>query len=146
MIKEILPNQAFTILKTNKLSLLIDVRTLYEWQNIGIVDDKDFCNKTLFNSWLTPPEMQINQDFIAILNDHIKQNFSDSNKSELELFFLCRSGARSLAAGNFAISYGYQNCYNITNGFEGDPNQFGARSMINGWLASKLPHTISTFK
>ena len=144
MIKEISPNQAFTMLKNNKLSLLIDVRTLQEWQNIGIVDDKDFCNKTLFNSWLMPPEMQINQDFIAILNDYIKQNFSNSSKSELELLFLCRSGARSLAAGNFTINNDYQNCYNITNGFEGDPNQFGARSLINGWLASKLPYTIPT--
>jgi rhodanese-related sulfurtransferase len=144
MIKEISPNKAFTMLKNNKLSLLIDVRTLQEWQNIGTVDDKDFCNKTLFNSWLTPPEMQINQDFIAILNDYIKQNFSNSSKSELELLFLCRSGARSLAAGNFTINNDYQNCYNITNGFEGDPNQFGARSLINGWLASKLPYTIPT--
>ena len=34
---------------------------------------------------------------------------------------------------------GYKNCFNITNGFEGDANENNQRGKINGWKALNLP-------
>lgn len=50
----------------------------------------------------------------------------------LTLYFLCRSGHRSLMAANFMANIGYKNCYNIIDGFEGNLQN-------KGWKQNNLP-------
>jgi len=56
-----------------------------------------------------------------------------------KIYFLCRSGVRSLAAAKAAQEAGYAHVYNITDGFEGPVDATGHRGTVSGWKASELP-------
>ena len=130
-IKLINPKDAFEMLKSQKNSFLVDVRTNEEFNFVGTVDASAFENRMLLNPWQTLPQMQLNPDFANILASKIPTNTT--------LFFLCKTGGRSGQSAEFALSMGYQNCFNIVNGFEGDLNQDAQRGKVNGWKASNLP-------
>jgi len=117
------------LLEDHNNSILIDVRTSKEWQEIG-VPKLEKNNLTLL-SWRLLPNMIINKEFenkfVSLIND--KMYF---------IFFLCRRGIRSLEAARFAmniISLDHINYYNIYDGFEGNVN--GA-----GWKQNNLPWQI----
>ncbi len=57
---------------------------------------------------------------------------------EKPLFFMCRSGGRSLDAMNAMMARGYMDCHNIADGFEGDPDGQSQRGRSSGWKASSL--------
>ena len=124
--------KAWEMLSSDKFATLIDVRTLAEWAFVGI-PDLSKINKKLFQiDWQIFPSMTINPNFKKI----ILEEFSSF---DIPLLFICRVGGRSHAAMLEAINFGYKNCYNIENGFEGDLDQNGHRSNINGWKFNNLP-------
>jgi rhodanese-related sulfurtransferase len=55
------------------------------------------------------------------------------------VYFLCRSGVRSLAAAQAAQAAGFPNSYNVADGFEGSPDGDGHRGHLSGWKADGLP-------
>ena len=131
LVEQISPQNAFELLKNQKDSVLVDVRTNEELSFVGIVNASFFENRIILLPWQTLPQMQINQNFANELTAKI-----DKNK---EVLFLCRSGARSSQSANLALSLGFKKCYNITNGFEGDLDSKNHRGLVNGWKASNLP-------
>ena len=76
--------------------------------------------------------MQRNTDFEDQLG---KAGFTP----EHHIYFLCRSGVRSLAAADAAREAGFPNVYNVADGFEGPPDGAGHRGVISGWKAAGLP-------
>ena len=67
-------------------------------------------------------------------------------KPDDTLLVMCRSGASSAQAVELLLRAGFQNVYNITDGFEGDlvddPNSvFHGQRLVNGWKNSGLPWT-----
>ncbi|WP_016917638.1 rhodanese-like domain-containing protein [Rickettsia honei] len=118
-VQNICSTKAYDMLISNDNAFLVDVRTREEWQQVGIphLDNK---NKVIFLSW------QLNKDFednfLSIVNDKI----------HAIIFFLCRSGHRSFIAANFITNIGYKNCYNISDGFEGN-------NQDKGWKQNNLP-------
>jgi rhodanese-related sulfurtransferase len=62
------------------------------------------------------------------------------------LLVMCRSGGRSAMAVNALAKSGFDNVYNITDGFEGDAvknpdSVFNGQRLVNGWRNSGLPWT-----
>ena len=123
---------AFERLKKDQNSILIDVRTFEEFNFVGIVNAAQFNNRMTLLPWQILPNMNENPDFAVSLE-------KAAPKKDVHIFFLCRSGARSSQAANYATNLGYENCYNITSGFEGDLDQDQQRGKINGWKANNLP-------
>ncbi len=130
--KEISAKGAFEILKSEKNSFLIDVRTLPEWNFSGIPNLSEINKDVIRLSWLFYPKMDFNSEFANQLQNEIQDNNSN-------LFFLCKVGGRSFDAGILAKQLGFQNCYNINYGFEGEKDEMGRRGFINGWKAEGLP-------
>ena len=130
-VEQISPQKAFELLKNQKNSVLIDVRTNEELNFVGVVDASSFENRMIFLAWQTLPHMQQNPNFTTDLLAKINK--------DSEVLFLCRSGARSNQSANFASSLGFNKCYNIINGFEGDLDSKNHRGLVNGWKASNLP-------
>ena len=124
--------ECFNQLSEISNSYLIDVRTKPEWEFIGIPDLSSLNKKTIFISWHLYPEMQINSFFENML---LESNIKKMDK----LFLICRSGSRSFHAAKFLVSCGYNYSYNVSDGFEGDKNNLGQRSTINGWKYYNLP-------
>ena len=128
-VEQINPQKAFELLKNQKNSVLIDVRTNEELNFVGVVDASSFENRMIFLPWQTMPQMQQNQNFVSDL-------LAKVNKDN-EVLFLCRTGGRSNQSANLASSLGFSKCYNILNGFEGDLDSKNHRGLVNGWKASR---------
>ena len=124
----------FKILKEDNGAKLIDVRTQPEWEFVGIPDLSSINKKPIFVSWELYPDMNINNNF--------KNEIMSSNINKYDLiFFLCRSGNRSLKAAEYLITQGYRKCFNVFDGFEGNKNSKNHRSTSNGWKYNQLPWT-----
>jgi rhodanese-related sulfurtransferase len=119
------PQEANTILQATPQAKLIDVRCRAELDWVGRIPN------AVEIEWVTYPGMKPNPDFLVQLEQQ-------ANKETLTLF-ICRSGARSNAAATLATQAGYADCYNVMEGFEGDPNSAKHRNEVNGWRAAKLP-------
>jgi rhodanese-related sulfurtransferase len=71
-------------------------------------------------------------------NADFTQQLGAAVSSDTSLLMLCRSGVRSLAAGNAASAAGYQTVINISDGFEGDLDADQQRGHLNGWRCAGL--------
>jgi rhodanese-related sulfurtransferase len=111
-------------------AILVDVRTEGEWAHIGIPDTKATENDPLFIQWNLAGGAP-NPHFVEQLTRQAPED------TAVELVFLCRSGARSIAAATAATAAGYTS-YNVLEGFEGETDRFGERT-VNGWKNRGLP-------
>lgn len=130
---DITPAQAWDILAAEKNSILVDVRTPSEWSFIGYPDLSSLDKKVIFLSWRLSPNMEVNHDFVLQLVNEIKLDKND------KVLLLCRSGGRSMDAAIALTEKGFNQCYNIEGGFEGEINESGHRGAKNGWKACNLP-------
>lgn len=137
-VKQISPQEAFEILKKDPNSVLIDVRTYEEFNFVGFVNAVDFNERIVLLPWQLFPQMEENPAFDDSLEESLQKLLGDKSK-EATLLFLCRTGGRSHMAAFHTQNLGYENCYNILSGFEGDFNNEQQRGKVNGWKASNLP-------
>ncbi len=122
------PTEAWAKLEAG--AILVDVRTEGEWAQIGIPDTKATENDPLFIQWNLAGGAP-NPHFVEQLKRQAPEDTS------VELVFLCRSGARSIAAATAATAAGYTS-YNVLEGFEGETDRVGERT-VNGWKNRGLP-------
>ena len=106
---------AFDILKKKIDSHLIDTRSDLEWKTTGIPDLSSINKETYLINW----GPVLDQSFFEQYKKFLLTNFNQKNS----LFFICRSGSRSLMAAKFALEYGFQDCFNIHDGFHNENNQ-----------------------
>ena len=132
MVDNVPPTQAFEAIKTDAAAHLVDVRTSAEWTFIGLPDFSGANKQPLTISWQVYPTMQVNQAFI---DDMRKAGLTPDH----HIYFLCRSGGRSMAAALAAQAAGFPHVYNVADGFEGNPDHKGHRGTVAGWKASELP-------
>ena len=118
-------------------AILVDVRTRPEWAYIGTVNLDALKRKPILIEWLRYPDMSVNPTFANDLLDQL------NGEVPSKIFFLCRSGVRSLAAAyHVADVLGAQGtqteCVNILEGFEGDLDSDRHRGRVNGWKVRGL--------
>jgi rhodanese-related sulfurtransferase len=120
MIKNVKANECFDILRKEENSKLIDVRTSYEWQNDGYADLEVLGKKVHLIS-LTNEDYSPSSNFINQIN-------SLDIKPENKIFFICKSGMRSLHAGNLLYEgFVTKEIFNVEGGME------------YGWKHNSLP-------
>ena len=119
----LLPSEAHELMQAG--AKLVDVRTEPELQYVGSVPG---CQTIEWNSY---PDGQRNPSFLA-------QLAASASKDE-PVMFLCRSGARSHHAALAATQAGWQEAYNVLEGFEGDKDADGHRNTVGGWKFASLP-------
>ena len=132
MIENASPTEVWDALRADPEARVGDVRTDVEWAYVGLPDLAAADKRPVLIPWQLFPSMQVNPDFV----DQMKQaGLTPSHK----IYFLCRSGVRSLAAAQAAQAAGFPHAYNITDGFEGPPDEDGHRGTVAGWKAEALP-------
>ena len=122
------PREAHDAVAADAAARIVDVRTRPELAFTG----QPAVRGMVAIEWQSWPQMQVASDFAESLEEVAPDKAAP-------LYFLCRSGVRSLAAARLAASLGYQRCFNITDGFEGPPDGDGHRGTVAGWKASGLP-------
>lgn len=136
-VTECSPIEAWRGLETDESAQLIDVRTRPEWGFVGVPDLSPLGRKVLLHEWRQFPQMTVNPRFVEDVLDSL------GGTPPATLFFICRSGARSMEAAHAVADACSRNghrvtCVNVAEGFEGDLNQDRHRGKSNGWKARGL--------
>ena len=123
------PQEAHALLAADAHVKLIDVRTNAERDWVGRVAIAPAQHAAV--EWNTYPGGSFNDRFLEQLG-------AGADKQDV-LLFLCRSGVRSRHAAKLATEHGYQNCFDILEGFEGDKDGDAHRKTVGGWCKAGLP-------
>lgn len=132
MVENVPPAQVWEVLQSDPQAQLVDVRTDVEWNFVGLPDIGAAGKQAVLVPWQTYPAMQVNAAFV----DQVTQA---GLTPEHRIYFLCRSGVRSLAAARAMADAGFAHVYNIADGFEGPPDHQGHRGTVSGWKVDGLP-------
>ena len=132
MVENVAPTQAWKALAADPHARLVDVRTDVEWNSVGVPDLDAAGKQVVLIPWQVYPTMQRNGTFEASLKQ------AGLTKDD-QIYFICRSGARSMAAAEAARAAGFPHVFNVADGFEGPPDADGHRGQAAGWKADGLP-------
>ena len=119
----LLPAEAHALMQQG--ARLVDVRTDPELLYVGSVPGSEAIE------WNSFPAGARNPNFLEQLAKTVKKDEA--------VMFLCRSGVRSHSAAIAATQAGWQEAYNVLEGFEGDKDAAGHRNVAGGWKYARLP-------
>lgn len=119
------PREANDVWRLAPGAKLVDVRTRAELDWVGRVPGA--------------VEIEWNRYPGGVRNEHFLTQLKQQVDPQALVLFLCRSGARSDGAARAATEAGYNDCYNILEGFEGDKDAQEHRNTVGGWRHAGLP-------
>lgn len=128
---DVTPEQAWTVLRDEPGAALVDVRTRAEWSYVGLPDLGEIGKKVVLVEWQTYPDGAVNERFTADLE-------AAGVPKDAPVYFLCRSGVRSVAAAEAASREGWTRSHNVVEGFEG-PHDAQRHRVVSGWKVAGLP-------
>ena len=136
VIPELSVNDVWAALERDRTAQLVDVRTRAEWAYVGVPDVSKHDRQVLLVEWQSFPDNQVDPNF----TDRLSQAIAGvGDGRETALYFICRSGARSLSAARAMVAAGFSRCHNVTGGFEGQLDADRHRGSLSGWKAAGLP-------
>ncbi|CAN7407222.1 rhodanese-like domain-containing protein [Knoellia sp. LjRoot47] len=127
---DVTPTEAYAAVTASEDAVLVDVRTRAEWAYVG-VPQLDPQRRPLFVEWQRYPDGSVNDAFVEELR-------AAGVGEGTALYFVCRSGVRSIAAAEAATAAGLGPAYNVLEGFEGPHDPAGHRT-VAGWKVAGLP-------
>lgn len=133
-VKVFSPLQAFKFVEKNQRAVLIDVRSSMEFLFVG------HPAGSVHVPWIDEPEWIVNPDFVTEVRKVMLGGIGvDEHDSDAPVVLICRSGKRSLEAGKLLLNNGFEDVYNIDEGFEGELDDNHHRSTVGGWRFRGLP-------
>jgi rhodanese-related sulfurtransferase len=135
-IEAVSAEDAWAALQRDAGSLLIDVRTMAEWAYVGLPELSSVSKRPVLVEWQVFPDNRLNPAFVQQVGEALAAAGADR---DCELFFICRSGQRSLQAAEAMAAAGYRRCRNVAGGFEGPLDASRHRGQLTGWKAKGLP-------
>jgi rhodanese-related sulfurtransferase len=128
---DVTPAEAWEALSDDPAAVLVDVRTSAEWSYVGLPDLRALGKDVVLVEWQTYPTGALNEDFVAELS-------AAGIDEQAPVYFLCRSGVRSVAAAESATAAGWARAHNVSEGFEG-PHDGEQHRTVSGWKVAGLP-------
>lgn len=128
---DVTPPEAYAAVTGSDDAVLVDVRTTAEWTYVGVPDLSSSGREVAFVEWSRFPGGAVNDRFVDELA-------AFGVRPGRPVYFLCRSGVRSVAAAEAATAAGLGPAYNVLEGFEGPVDGGGHRS-VSGWRNDGLP-------
>ena len=133
-VKSISPKQAQALIEQEAKSLLIDVRSHMEFLFIG------HPVGAIHIPWIDEPDWDVNPNFVREVRQLLLGGLAhDGSGRQVPVILICRSGKRSLEAAELLVREGFENVYNVDQGFEGELDDKHHRSTLGGWRFDGLP-------
>ena len=133
-VKGLSPIEAAKMLHDDPRALLIDVRSSMEFLFVGHPEG------AVHVGWIDEPDWKVNENFTTEIRKLLLGGVIRSDEiHSAPIILICRSGIRSLEAGQKLIDDGMINVYHIDSGFEGELDDHHQRSTLNGWRFDGLP-------
>jgi rhodanese-related sulfurtransferase len=133
---DVSPDEAWTLLGDDPRAVLVDVRTVPEWNFVGTPDLRPLGKQALLVEWQSFPPAGPRPDFVATV---ARQLAEQGVPKDAPVLLLCRSGARSRSAAIALTAAGFTRALNVDGGFEGPLDGDGHRGGVEGWKARGLP-------
>ena len=133
--------EAAEALKKDPNALLVDIRARGEIMFVGGPTDTDKIipyaefGDYKFDEKKGAYKMVANPNFAEAIDALVEER--DGNK-DTTIILMCRSGSRSASGADILAKRGYTNVYSMVDGFEGDKDKEGRRT-VNGWRNADLP-------
>jgi len=126
--KHFTPREAFDFLHNTPHALLVDCRSEMEYLFVG------HPAGALHVSWNDGPDWDVNPHFVGQV-----KKVAGTNHAHRPIVLICRSGNRSMEAGEALEQAGFTEVYNVLHGFEGELDDDHHRGSKNGWRFEGLP-------
>jgi len=121
------PFAAHAYLQAHPEAVLVDCRTEIEHLYVGNPVGAEHV------AWQEAPDWEIDPDFAPRVARLVRQDFSRP------VLLICRSGHRSLQAGEALERAGFTAVINVLEGFEGPRDENYHRGTLGGWRQRGLP-------
>jgi rhodanese-related sulfurtransferase len=125
--RHLLPRETWALMQARPDAVLIDIRmeieSLYVGRPPGAINIP----------WYEYPE------FVPDADGFCAEVEEQAGSKQATIILLCRSGQRSLDAGQALEAAGFVDVVNVLHGFEGDLDAQFHRSTLNGWRFEQLP-------
>ena len=133
-VQPVTPSEAFGLVEKDQRVVLIDVRSSMEFLFVG------HPRGSVHVPWIDEPDWIVNPDFVTEVRKVMLGGVGmDDHGNDAPVVLICRSGKRSLEAGNLLIDKGFMQVYNVSEGFEGELDDKHHRSTLGGWRFHGLP-------
>ena len=122
------PLEANAFLQKNSDAVFIDCRSEMEFMFVG------HPVGAMMVPWYDGAEWELNPHFVGQV-----KKLAGANFRKRPIVLICRSGNRSVEAGQTLEAAGFQHVTNVLHGFEGDLDDDHHRNSKNGWRVAGLP-------
>ncbi len=125
--KHLSPRQSWDLLQAKSDAVLVDVRMEIESLYVGRPP------RAINIPWYEFPNFE--SDAVVFVQA-VEREVASKDQT---IVLICRSGSRTLDAGEALVRAGFTQVVNVVNGFEGDLDANDHRSTVNGWRFDGLP-------
>ena len=133
-LKHLSPEQAWQLLHDDPRAVLVDIRSTMEFLFVG------HPKGAIHIPWMDEPDWTVNPDFVRRVRELMLGGaICDGAEGCAPIILICRSGKRSVEAGNRLVEGGFGEVFNVLDGFEGDLDEEHHRSTLGGWRHAGLP-------
>jgi rhodanese-related sulfurtransferase len=125
--KHLTPTETHEFLTGTPEALFIDCRSTIEYLFVG------HPVGAIHVAWNDGEDWEVNPHFVAEVSRLV-----DSDHAR-PVAVICRSGRRSVEAGEALEAAGFKDVINVRYGFEGERDEQMHRNTLNGWRVDGLP-------
>jgi len=119
------PREVYERMGRETDAVIIDVRSELEYFFVGAPVG------AVNIPWRDAPDWDVNPLFAELV--------AQVANRDQPVYLICRSGVRSIDAGNALIEAGYRRVFNVGEGFEGAIDENLHRGKLGGWRFHGLP-------
>ncbi len=128
------PKSAFQLIADNPQAYLIDIRSTMEHLMVG------HPVGAIHVPWIDEPDFLPDPNFVRKIRELMLGGLlGELEKNPPLVILICRSGRRSLEAGQTLIDAGIPNVFSVIDGFEGPLGDNHQRISSAGWRFEGLP-------
>ena len=125
VMKHLKPKEAQDLLNANPQAVFVDCRSEMEYFFVGHPIGAQHV------AWNDGPDWEINPHFVGQVKKVASMN--------RPIVLICRSGNRTIEAGEALERAGFKHVINVLHGFEGELDDAHHRNSRNGWRVDGLP-------
>jgi rhodanese-related sulfurtransferase len=122
------PKEAQKYLKEHPDAVFIDCRSEMEYMFVG------HPVGAMMVPWYDGAEWELNPHFVGQV-----KKLAGANFAHRPIVLICRSGNRTIEAGEALERAGFKHVMNVLHGFEGELDESHHRNSRNGWRVDGLP-------
>jgi len=132
--KGLTPQQALSMMENDPTSVLVDIRSSMEFLFVG------HPKGAVHIPWIDEPDWIVNPHFVVDIRKLLLGGVVCTEEAHCApVILICRSGKRSLDAGQALLEAELTHVFHVEEGFEGDLDDNHQRSTLGGWRFHGLP-------